>query len=763
MLLSTISLSPLRSSSCNCSQLASVRDTIKHGVNPEMIQTGSSGSYFIRACYTVECHLAPAPCSAETVRESVKGGRVKTVAVFKPNDEEPYGNLNPKRVFLRRYLWWAMGRPCLIPSFSYLSEVGASLLDDRLQLSLVPSTRLVELSSSVFSYTSQERQRGVFREKVGSYQNFLYGYVNVSTFLRAHPWPSRPRNLLEQDLQAENHAHGRAKARAHKGKGASRPSRTRGCLSTLRRLNCCASSSDPNLSEGQPDEAEISTQVVDDQSAFFWTKELMQDFRLELEKLVCFDYLMRNTDRGLDNFMVKVEQLNPSLEHPSGWKLTLAAIDNSLAFPWKHPAGIRSYPWGWLYLPTDLIGGNFSPATRKAFIPLLSSASWWNETRQELEGLFRKDDHFEEKKFQGQMDVLRGQGWNLLESLRSEEEGPLELCARQKQMVTQEPSIVEEHALERLAGTRLPLTPAAQTIDRQLKLQGVLSGNNPAIASAALPRAIPSQGGDLAPNSANDAIQPRSLPETIDEEQISHRWNQASAIDGVGAWSSSRHARGQGQPKSNVREVEALGKAYRGKSLGIDVLAEIDKSASRSKRPRMRKAFTGNSSSSRAIKGKTVSRREEELASEGSEREEIMADSVASLPGTTSPPPTPSLPFHKASRRRRNGSVGDNWSISSVLDRRSSNENNAEEQVRRMQVVVEVRLRGMGRFLCSTDRSPFAATRARRWHRMADVAWAAVTVPPFPVALAVSPCLRPIPLNQHPTDRLSKLFSAFLA
>ena len=33
----------------------------------------------------------------------------------------------------------------------------------------------------------------------------------------------------------------------------------------------------------------------------------MQQFQEELEKLVILDYLMRNTDRGLDNWMIKLE------------------------------------------------------------------------------------------------------------------------------------------------------------------------------------------------------------------------------------------------------------------------------------------------------------------------------------------------------------------------------------------------------------------------------------------------------------------------
>ncbi|CAJ0766028.1 686_t:CDS:2, partial [Entrophospora sp. SA101] len=38
---------------------------------------------------------------------------------------------------------------------------------------------------------------------------------------------------------------------------------------------------------------------------FFWTKSLQIQFREQFEKLIILDYLMRNTDRGLDNWMVK--------------------------------------------------------------------------------------------------------------------------------------------------------------------------------------------------------------------------------------------------------------------------------------------------------------------------------------------------------------------------------------------------------------------------------------------------------------------------
>lgn len=125
---------------------------------------------------------------------------------------------------------------------------------------------------------------------------------------------------------------------------------------------------------------------------FVWTEPLKQSFREELEKLVILDYIMRNTDRGLDNWMVKVDweagkvslasepvrlntepateangarpvdasQVPPSAtrasypykaqkpmdassQRPTAAepKMSLGAIDNSLSWPWKHPDAWR--------------------------------------------------------------------------------------------------------------------------------------------------------------------------------------------------------------------------------------------------------------------------------------------------------------------------------------------------------------------------------------------------------------------------------------
>lgn len=54
--------------------------------------------------------------------------------------------------------------------------------------------------------------------------------------------------------------------------------------------------------------------------------------------------------------------------------IQLAAIDNGLAFPFKHPDQWRSYPYGWMSLPAARV--SFSKATRDRLLPLLTSRKW---------------------------------------------------------------------------------------------------------------------------------------------------------------------------------------------------------------------------------------------------------------------------------------------------------------------------------------------------------------------------------------------------
>ena len=61
-------------------------------------------------------------------------------------------------------------------------------------------------------------------------------------------------------------------------------------------------------------------------------EDTLEDFQFEFEKLVVLDYIIRNTDRGNDNWLVKHEEGDGGLT-----TIKIAAIDNGLAFPFKHP------------------------------------------------------------------------------------------------------------------------------------------------------------------------------------------------------------------------------------------------------------------------------------------------------------------------------------------------------------------------------------------------------------------------------------------
>lgn len=76
-------------------------------------------------------------------------GRV--IAVFKPKDEEPFASLNPKwpKYFQRILCFCCFGRACLIPNHGYLSETGASLIDQKLGVRF--SFLIMYIIFSVFS------------------------------------------------------------------------------------------------------------------------------------------------------------------------------------------------------------------------------------------------------------------------------------------------------------------------------------------------------------------------------------------------------------------------------------------------------------------------------------------------------------------------------------------------------------------------------------------------------------------------------------
>src|SRR5690606_761116 len=295
----------------------------------------------------------------------------------------------------------------LIPNLSYISEAAACVLDRRLRSFMVPFTEVVYFASKSFHYDYWDR-RAFYRRrkplppKVGSFQAFLTGYegmvlchyhstlqcltcTDANIFLRKHPWPDQ----YNPNFQT--------------------PKKTRKWVAS------CPPRTVIDVAEEESD-MEASANELNERR-FFWTEELQQNFREELEKLVILDYIMRNTDRGLDNWMIKLEWIpNPAASTSASTtstppqpdstfnppqmrastpthipRLCIGAIDNSLAFPWKHPDEWRSFPFGWLFLPVSLIGQPFSQKTRDHFLPLLSSSKWWAKTQSELRALFSLD------------------------------------------------------------------------------------------------------------------------------------------------------------------------------------------------------------------------------------------------------------------------------------------------------------------------------------------------------------------------------------
>ncbi|XP_065162864.1 phosphatidylinositol 4-kinase type 2-alpha isoform X2 [Atheta coriaria] len=319
---------------------------------PERISQGSSGSYF------------------------VKDVDNKIIGVFKPKDEEPYGRLNPKWTKWIHKLCCpcCFGRSCLIPNQGYLSEAAASLVDTKLQLNIVPKTRIVKLVSETFHYPRIDRQKARIKRsimeqfpnvgvrfnriglppKIGSFQLYVEGFKDADYWLRrfeVEPLPTR----------------------------------------------------------------------------------MSQKFQLQFERLVVLDYIIRNTDRGNDNWLIKYDQPTIVTSNGNGstqveitdttdWNMVqlpeikIAAIDNGLAFPYKHPDSWRAYPYHWAWLPQAKVP--FSREIRDLVLPLLADMNFVQDLCDDLHVLFKQDKGFDKSLFERQMSVMRGQILNLTQALK---------------------------------------------------------------------------------------------------------------------------------------------------------------------------------------------------------------------------------------------------------------------------------------------------------------------------------------------------------
>ncbi|RUS81541.1 hypothetical protein EGW08_010711 [Elysia chlorotica] len=322
---------------------------IEANVFPERIYQGSSGSYFVK---------------------NIEG---KIIAVFKPKDEEPYGKLNPKWTKWMHKLCCpcCFGRSCLVPNQGYLSEAGASLVDEKLGLGVVPKTKVVRLASETFNYSAIDRakartKRNIYNRvpivgkhfnriglppKTGSFQLFVNGFKDADYWLRRFDNEALPESTAKK-------------------------------------------------------------------------------FQLMFERVVVLDYIIRNTDRGNDNWLIKYEPAStkPTSQNQNDeddeWsvvenpEIAVAAIDNGLAFPYKHPDEWRAYPYHWAWLPQAKVP--FSKDIQDLLLHNLEDSNFVQDLCDDILELFSHDKGFDRPTFEKQIAVMRGQIYNLIEALKKQ-------------------------------------------------------------------------------------------------------------------------------------------------------------------------------------------------------------------------------------------------------------------------------------------------------------------------------------------------------
>ncbi|KTF89253.1 hypothetical protein cypCar_00004674 [Cyprinus carpio] len=153
-------------------------------------------------------------------------------------------------------------------------------------------------------------------------------------------------------------------------------------------------------------------------------ENMRKQLQSQFERLVVLDYVIRNTDRGNDNWLIKYEKLGDGelTEKESEWTdpkdsaIQIAAIDNGLAFPFKHPDEWRAYPFHWAWLPQAKVA--FSQETRDLVLSRISDMNFVQDLCEDLYEMFKTDKGFDKTMFEKQMSVMRGQILNLTQALK---------------------------------------------------------------------------------------------------------------------------------------------------------------------------------------------------------------------------------------------------------------------------------------------------------------------------------------------------------
>uniref|UniRef100_A0A0R3QLK2 Phosphatidylinositol 4-kinase type 2 n=1 Tax=Brugia timori TaxID=42155 RepID=A0A0R3QLK2_9BILA len=138
-------------------------------------------------------------------------------------------------------------------------------------------------------------------------------------------------------------------------------------------------------------------------------------------KLCILDYVIRNTDRHMENWLIN--------RYEPGKVLELAAIDNGLAFPVKHPetsSRLRQFPFAWAQLSWANHPWNEELRT---FLLQLLTPQFVQSLCDDITTLFKYDRDVNRFLKYSQLRVLRGQIWNLRLALMMKE-SPAEMVKR---------------------------------------------------------------------------------------------------------------------------------------------------------------------------------------------------------------------------------------------------------------------------------------------------------------------------------------------
>ena len=403
---------------------------IEEGVYPQRISQGSSGSYFV-----------------------FDSTGQRRIGVFKPKDEEPYGRLNPKWTKWMHKLCCpcCFGRSCLVPNQGYLSEASAYIVDRKLHLGIVPKTRVVRLFSKTFNYSAIDRAKSRTKRnvnehfpkvgkhfhriglppKVGSFQCFVENYEDAAVWLRRfEEFPPEAEVKLEFQRQFErlvildyiirNTDRGNDNWLINydvKSASTSEDETLNGVRDTKKNENDDFA---PTNFSGDNLNSQQSTYVTNSNDTnLLLDASTPPSDRGRLQANIHIDGSNDNNPKSSSSNQESGAMVAGDIVEERRTNrpiIKIAAIDNGLAFPFKHPDEWRAYPYYWAWLPYAKIP--FSEETRNTFYPLLTDMNFVQKLCSELYEVFRKDGGFDKGLFERQMSVLRGQILNLSQALK---------------------------------------------------------------------------------------------------------------------------------------------------------------------------------------------------------------------------------------------------------------------------------------------------------------------------------------------------------